>query len=157
MDIAFYKSPLGIIQIEASGIGISRLSFIDNEVEKTSEDPIIRDCFRQLRAYFSGNPDIFDLQLDIDGTAFQKNVWKELLKIPMGKTISYMDLAKRLGDPHSIRALAHANGQNPIPIIIPCHRVIGSGGSLTGYVGGLWRKKWLLEHERDEKQGRLFE
>jgi methylated-DNA-[protein]-cysteine S-methyltransferase len=90
------------------------------------------------------------------GTDFQKKVWQELLKIPYGKTESYQKITNKLGDPKAIRAVANANGKNPLWIVIPCHRVIGSDGSLTGYAGGLWRKKWLLDHENPIKQERLF-
>jgi methylated-DNA-[protein]-cysteine S-methyltransferase len=97
--------------------------------------------------YFNGNRKTFDLPLDLQGTDFQKKVWLELQKIPFGKTISYKELSLRLGDIKAIRAVAAANGANPVSIIVPCHRVIGSNGSLTGYAGGLWRKQWLLDHE----------
>ena len=106
--------------------------------------------------YFEGKRNQFDLNLNPAGTDFQKKVWNELLQIPYGKTCSYLDIAKRLGDPKSIRAAATANGKNPLWIVIPCHRVIGSDGSLTGYAGGLWRKKWLLDHENPVKQTSLF-
>jgi methylated-DNA-[protein]-cysteine S-methyltransferase len=102
---------------------------------------------RQLDEYFSGNRKIFDLPLDLHGTEFQKKVWSELLKIPFGHKISYKELTLKIGDIKAIRAVAAANGANPVSIIVPCHRVIGSDGSLTGYAGGLWRKQWLLEHE----------
>lgn len=110
----------------------------------------------QLKAYFSGKLRSFDIQTDLEGTSFQQKVWKELRNIPFGKTISYLELSKRLGDVKAIRAVASANGRNPLWIIIPCHRVIGSDGSLTGYAGGLYRKKWLLEHEGVIKQQSLF-
>ncbi|MCK5677367.1 MAG: methylated-DNA--[protein]-cysteine S-methyltransferase, partial [Flavobacteriaceae bacterium] len=98
----------------------------------------------------------FDLKLNPQGTDFQQNVWNELQRIPYGKTTSYLDQSKKMGNVKAIRAIASANGKNPIWIIIPCHRVIGSDGSLTGYAGGLWRKKWLLEHENPTKQTSLF-
>jgi methylated-DNA-[protein]-cysteine S-methyltransferase len=101
----------------------------------------------QLNEYFSRKRKVFDLEIDLQGTDFQKQVWMELLKIPYGKTISYKELALRLGNHGVIRAAGAANGANPVSIIVPCHRVIGSDGSLTGYAGGLWRKKWLLELE----------
>ncbi|MCU0371019.1 MAG: methylated-DNA--[protein]-cysteine S-methyltransferase [Bacteroidales bacterium] len=102
---------------------------------------------KQLDEYFSRDRKTFDLPLDLHGTDFQRRVWNELLHIPYGKTVTYKELALKLGDIAAIRAVAAANGANPVSIIIPCHRVIGSDGSLTGYAGGLWRKKWLLEHE----------
>lgn len=110
----------------------------------------------ELDAYFSGKLEEFKVPLKPSGSEFQEKVWNHLLKIPFAKTISYMQVAVQLGDVKSIRAVGTANGRNPIPIIIPCHRVIGSNGALTGYGGGLWRKKWLLDFERKAKQGELF-
>lgn len=104
--------------------------------------------FNQLEEYFEGKRVEFDLPLDLQGTDFQKRVWNELLTIPYGKTVSYKELSIRLGDVRAIRAVAAANGANPVSIIVPCHRVIGSDGSLTGYAGGLWRKRWLLDFEQ---------
>ena len=110
----------------------------------------------QLKDYFSGIRTDFNFKLNPKGTDFQQKVWQELGNIPFGKTISYLDLAKKLGDPKVIRAAASANGKNPLWIVVPCHRVIGTDGSLTGYAGGLWRKKWLLEHENPTNQQSLF-
>ena len=116
----------------------------------------IENAVNQFEEFFKGDRTSFDLKLSPAGTEFQKRVWNQLLKIPFGKTITYQQMANQLGDPKVIRAAASANGKNPISIIIPCHRVIGSDGSLTGYAGGLHRKKWLLEHESPSKQGLLF-
>lgn len=107
---------------------------------------------RQLRAYFAGELREFDIPLLLEGTAFQKRVWKNLQNIPYGETISYGELAKRIGDPKAVRAVGAANGQNPIPIIVPCHRVIGSNGSLTGFGGGIENKKKLLELEGGQRR-----
>ncbi|MBL0356810.1 MAG: methylated-DNA--[protein]-cysteine S-methyltransferase [Chitinophagaceae bacterium] len=109
--------------------------------------PLIQQCILQLQEYFEGKRKTFDLPLQQKGSAFQQNVWAQLLNISYGKTISYLELSKRVGDVKAIRAVGTANGKNQLAIIIPCHRVIGSDGSLTGYAGELWRKKWLLEHE----------
>jgi len=145
--ISYYQSPIGIIQIEYTGKGISSLVFTD-ESEMESRAVVIESPGEvQLDEYFNKKREIFDLQLDLQGTEFQKRVWNELLKIPFKKTISYKELTLKLGDIKAIRAVAAANGANPVSIIVPCHRVIGSDGSLTGYAGGLWRKQWLLEHE----------
>ncbi len=103
-----------------------------------------------------GKATIFDLKLNPQGTDFQKRVWEELLTVPFGRTLSYLELSRRLGDEKAIRAVAAANGKNPIWLVIPCHRIIGSDGSLTGYAGGLWRKKWLIEFEKGGLQGSLF-
>lgn len=147
----YYKSPIGIIRIESSEKGISGLVFVDKaEGEELRAGETNFQCIIQLEEYFKLKREIFDLQLDVNGTDFQKRVWNELLKIPFGKTISYKELSKRLGDIKAIRAVAAANGANPVSIIVPCHRVIGTNGSLTGYAGGLWRKSWLLEHESRE-------
>ena len=116
----------------------------------------MEDCVFQLQEYFDGKRKAFDIKLNPEGTDFQKKVWNRLLEILYGKTLSYLELSKQLGDVKAIRAVANANGKNPIWIIIPCHRVIGSDGSLTGYAGGLSRKQWLLEHESPYKQTSLF-
>ncbi len=110
----------------------------------------------QLIEYFNGSRSEFNIQLDLNGSSFRKAVWNELLLIKFGQTMSYADLARKMGDIKSIRAVAGANAVNPVSIIVPCHRVIGSDGSLTGYAGGLWRKKWLLEHEQSHHQMSLF-
>ncbi|KXO00537.1 cysteine methyltransferase [Aequorivita aquimaris] len=111
---------------------------------------------KQFEEYFNGTRKTFDIPLSPEGTEFQKKVWTELLNIPYGETTTYQQMANKLGDPKVIRAAASANGKNPISIVIPCHRVIGSDGSLTGYAGGLHRKKWLLEHESPSPQQSLF-
>jgi methylated-DNA-[protein]-cysteine S-methyltransferase len=110
----------------------------------------------QLNEYFEGSRKHFDLKLNPEGTDFQKKVWKQLEQIPYGKTLSYLELSEQLGNVKAIRAVANANGKNPLWIVVPCHRVIGSNGSLTGYAGGLHRKQWLLEHESPYKQQSLF-
>ncbi|MCL4125097.1 UNVERIFIED_CONTAM: hypothetical protein GTU68_001799 [Idotea baltica] len=116
----------------------------------------MQDCVLQLDEYFNKKRASFNLTVNPKGTTFQKKVWKSLLKIEYGKTRSYLAQSKALGDVKAIRAVASANGKNPLWIVIPCHRVIGSDGSLTGYAGGIWRKKWLLNHENPVKQQSLF-
>ncbi|WP_062057146.1 methylated-DNA--[protein]-cysteine S-methyltransferase [Aquimarina longa] len=155
---AYIETPLGIATISGDKDGITSVSVTKETtiIPSTMIPPYLQDTVVQLREYFEGDRTHFDLTLNPSGTDFQKKVWDELLKIPFGKTVSYLDIAKRLGDPKSIRAAASANGKNPLWIIIPCHRVIGSDGSLTGYAGGLWRKKWLLAHENPVKQQSLF-
>jgi methylated-DNA-[protein]-cysteine S-methyltransferase len=146
-----YDSPIGLIKIEYSERGICRLVFVDDaEGEGLREGEMVSRIILQIDEYFNKKREIFDLELDLQGTDFQKRVWNELLKIPFGKTMSYKELTIKLGNIKAIRAVAAANGANPVSIIVPCHRVIGSDGSLTGYAGGLWRKKWLLEHESKE-------
>jgi methylated-DNA-[protein]-cysteine S-methyltransferase len=152
IDTAYIQSPLGILEITGSHGVIFSVTFQDDTEKKPSPVPSsLHACVQQLGEYFSGSRTSFDLPLQPNGTAFQRHVWDELLKIPFGKTISYLRLARQLGDEKSIRAAASANGKNPIGIIIPCHRVIGSNAELVGYAGGLWRKQWLLDHENGQQ------
>jgi methylated-DNA-[protein]-cysteine S-methyltransferase len=145
---SYYKSPIGFIKIITTEKGISSLVFVDDaEGEELRAGFDESSNLLEIDEYFKGKRKTFDLPLDLKGTDFQKKVWSELLKTPFGKTISYKELSIRLGDLKAIRAVAAANGANRVSIIVPCHRVIGSDGSLTGYAGGLWRKRWLLEHE----------
>lgn len=157
METCIIKSPLGFTKIVGDDHGIASISILDSEEKETDIIPLeLEDCARQLNEYFEGIRTQFDLQLNPEGTEFQKNVWNLLQTIPYGKTISYLQLSQQLGDVKAIRAVANANGRNPLWIVVPCHRVIGSDGSLTGYAGGLQRKQWLLEHESPYKQQRLF-
>ena len=151
-----YPFPLGIIEIMASNIGLRGVQFANEVVVGEAGGGLISDCAQQLDEYFSGKRKTFSLPFDLQGTDFQKRVWMELLIIPFGKTISYLELARRLGDEKVIRAAGSANGKNPLAILVPCHRVIGSDGNLVGYAGGLHRKKWLLEFESGTQQTSLF-
>jgi methylated-DNA-[protein]-cysteine S-methyltransferase len=145
---AYYSSPLGWLQITCNDEQLKEVLFAGQVPDtKGDEHPILKQCISQLDEYFNGSRKTFDLPLGQEGTAFQSKVWELLCNIPYGKTISYNELAKRYGDLKAIRAVASANGRNNLAIIVPCHRVIGSDQSLTGYAGGLHRKKWLLEHE----------
>lgn len=156
MGNAFIKTPLGIAKIVGDINGITEISVL-NEGEVSEIIPsVLQEAVQQLQDYFQNKRTTFNFILNPQGTEFQKKVWEELLNIPFGKTVSYLDLAKKLGNPKVIRAAASANGKNPLWIVIPCHRVIGTDGSLTGYAGGLWRKKWLLEHECQTRQETLF-
>ncbi len=145
----FYKSPLGIIKILADEKGIVKIDFSNSKKIKTTQtdNRLIKDCISQLDEYFKGERRSFQLRLNLIGTEFQKKVWKELLKIPFGKMVSYLDVARKIKNEKAVRAVGQAIGKNPVSIVVPCHRVIGSNGELTGYASGLWRKKWLLEHE----------
>ena len=157
METCIIKSPLGFTKITGDEDGVASVTVLNSEEKITDVIPVeLEDCIIQLNEYFEGSRKQFDLKLNPQGTNFQKKVWDELLNIPHGKTTSYLELSKQLGDVKAIRAVANANGKNPIWIIIPCHRVIGSDGSLTGYAGGLHRKQWLLEHESPYKQQTLF-
>ncbi len=154
MPVAHYSSPLGMLRIECSEEHITAVVFREETVAEENEShPLLQSCLSQLEDYFSGKRKTFDLPLAQVGTPFQQKVWDLLYQIPYGKTISYHHLATQYGDLKAIRAVASANGRNNLAIIIPCHRVIGSNRSLTGYAGGLWRKKWLLEHEAKHHTG----
>lgn len=153
---AFLKSPLGITKIVGDVNGISEISISDEGEVSVSIPKELEQAVIQLQEYFEGKRTHFNLKLNPKGTEFQQRVWQELLNIPFGKTLSYLELSKKLGDVKAIRAVAAANGKNPLWIVVPCHRVIGTDGSLTGYAGGLGRKKWLLEHENPTNQQSLF-
>ncbi|MEN9346854.1 MAG: hypothetical protein RLZZ77_365 [Bacteroidota bacterium] len=155
VEIGYMESPLGILRIEASVLGAQQVAFVDEILDEEIPGPMLFEVRKQLREFFEGDRKNFQVPINPAGTHFQLNVWDELAKIPFASTLSYEDLARRLGDIKVIRAAASANGRNPLPIIIPCHRVIGKDGSLTGYSGGLSRKKWLLDFESTTIQSRL--
>ena len=157
MKKAQLKTPLGTALIEGDLNGVSKISIVEENEEISIEIPKeLHACVKQLSEYFQGKRQQFDFKINPQGTGFQQKVWKALQEIPFGKTTSYLDLSQKLGDVKAVRAVAAANGKNPLWIVIPCHRVIGSDGSLTGYAGGLWRKKWLLNHESPSPQHKLF-
>jgi methylated-DNA-[protein]-cysteine S-methyltransferase len=151
----YYQSPVGALRIGGTDTYISEISFADKGTEISARSaslegpvsPLVIQCIEQLIQYFQGQRRVFEFPIAQDGTDFQQKVWNELTAIPFGKTISYLELSRRLGDTKAIRAAASANGRNNIAIVVPCHRVIGSKRDLVGYGGGLWRKKWLLDHE----------
>ncbi len=146
---AYYKSPLGPIEIVGGQDSILSLDFVEEELTGDADLPFcLKTCLKQIDEYFRGKRREFLLKLDPQGTNFQKLVWQQLEKIPYGAVVSYGEIASVIGKPKACRAVGGANGRNPIGIIIPCHRVIGSDGRLTGYGGGLWRKEWLIKHER---------
>lgn len=167
----FYNSPIGAIEIAGDDLHVHRVSFVNKEGEPVMDEEkmdyskpaslMLQRCREQLDDYFSGKLTEFTVSLLQPGTAFQQAVWATLLKIPFGQTSSYFNLSRQTGNVKAIRAVGAANGRNNIAIIVPCHRVIGSDGSLVGYAGDLWRKKWLLEHEasysgRAKQLGMLF-
>lgn len=157
----YYHSPLGLIKISGTESFIAEIQFIDTiqhpptDHHKKPLPQLAIHAIEELIQYFNGQRRVFDLLTHQEGTPFQQAVWNELKQIPFGRTISYMELARRIGDAKSIRAAAAANGKNHIAILIPCHRVIGSKNDLVGYAGGLWRKKWLLDHENKIANGVL--
>ena len=158
MQEVYIETPLGITAIKGDKNGIASITVLDDKSLTPSKEipPFLNESVIQLHEYFSGKRTEFTIKLNPQGTHFQKKVWEQLELVPYGTTISYLELSKQLGDVKAIRAVANANAKNPLWIILPCHRVIGSNGSLTGYAGGLQRKKWLLEHESPLKQQSLF-
>ena len=155
------ETPIGYIKIFTTDAAVTSIRFCDETDYSTHavENPISKLAQQQLNEYFTKQRQEFSLPLLLNGTDFQNKVWTELSKIPYGKSISYLQLAKKLGDAKCIRAAGTANGKNPFAIVIPCHRVVGSNGKLIGYAGGIHRKQWLLEHEQDDLNGiiRLFD
>jgi methylated-DNA-[protein]-cysteine S-methyltransferase len=157
IETVYYQSPVGVLEIRSNGNAISDVLFLNSwkgtKVDEAAisfvkpQSPVIKNCIKQLDEYFAGKRTEFTIPITQVGTEFQQGVWKELCNIPYAKTISYMELSKRIGNVKAIRAVGTANGNNSVCIIVPCHRVIGSNGDLVGYGGDLWRKKWLLEHE----------
>jgi methylated-DNA-[protein]-cysteine S-methyltransferase len=143
----YLETPLGLVECKASDKGITQTIFCGSEKSTSNPNKITKQCKKQLAEYFSGQRQVFDLPLDPKGTAFQQAVWACLVKIPFGETWSYLDIAKMLNNARASQAVGGANGRNPISLIVPCHRVIGSSGALTGYAGGIERKLWLLKHE----------
>lgn len=155
---SFMETPMGLLEIRADDVGLLAVTFLDGMPEDKAihTNAITDQCEHELREYFVGKRREFAVSLNPQGTPFQQQVWQQLLHLPFGKTASYLDVSKSLGDHKLTRAVGSANGKNPICIIVPCHRVIGTNGTLTGYAGGIHRKKWLLQHEGVLTQGELF-
>ena len=146
----YYSSEIGPIEIVGTENGILSIGFLKEKSMNDSEiHPCLEECIEQIDEYFRGTRREFSINLQLQGTDFQKKVWSQLMKIPFGETSSYKDIAASIGNEKAVRAVGNANGKNKIAIIIPCHRVIGSNGKLIGYASGLWRKEWLLSHERE--------
>jgi methylated-DNA-[protein]-cysteine S-methyltransferase len=154
---AFYESPIGTIEIQGTEARVSGLNFVDIKDETTARQMMgtppgpVAEALAQLEGYFHGDRKEFTVKLDLQGTPFQQKVWARLIRVPFGKTTSYKALATAVGNPASTRAVGGANHRNPVSIIVPCHRVVGSDGRLPGYGGGLWRKDWLLRHEGHDR------
>lgn len=152
LSIAFYKSPVGILEITASHNGVVSVIFSQGRRKKipslTRPNRYLKECLSQIDEYFKGQRKTFNVKLDLEGSDFELAVWLRVKEIPFGKTLSYGDVARCIGKPLAARAVGGANHRNPLTIIIPCHRVVGSDGALVGYGGGLWRKQWLLDHEK---------
>ncbi len=156
METAYLQTLIGYAELRGDENGLASITVFDGDSPNEIIPEVLEDAVYQFSEYFDGKRTVFDLKLNPEGTDFQKSVWDALLEIPYGKTVSYLELSKTLGDVKAIRAVAAANGKNPLCIVVPCHRVIGSNGDLTGYAGGLHRKKWLLDHESPAKQQSLF-
>lgn len=157
METAIINTAIGFAVLKGDENGLVSIQVSDEKHEISVEIPEnLKDAVQQMNAYFENAITDFNLKLNPLGTPFQKQVWKALQEIPYGETTSYLQLSRKLGNEKAIRAVAAANGKNPLWIVVPCHRVIGSDGSLTGYAGGLWRKKWLLVHESPSGQTSLF-
>ena len=152
----YYNSPIGILEIITSGDAVISAMFVDEVKESTGEQEILKGVIKQFDEYFKGTRSEFEIKCEVHGTEFQEKVWKSLVEIPYGVTLSYKELAINIGNEKASRAVGKANSKNIISIIIPCHRVIGSDKSLTGYAGGLSRKQWLSEHERKNSDSSLF-
>ena len=143
---SYLETPIGILEITASDSAISSILFVtQRHIEQPN--PVTEQAVQQLEQYFQGTRKTFDLPLNAGGTAFQQKVWNALGEIEYGKTCSYQHIAKLINNPKSVRAVGAANGRNPLTIIVPCHRVIGTNGALTGYASGVDKKAWLLQHE----------
>lgn len=151
MPSTVIDSPIGVLELTSDGTALTEILFTNGELEPERRDldtdPVLQQAVQQLTEYFDGKRTDFDLPLSFAGTSFQKQVWSTLLEIPYAETWSYAELARRIGQPNASRAVGAANGQNPLPVIVPCHRVVGANGSLTGYGGGLDRKRTLLQLE----------
>ena len=149
---AYYRSPIGVLEIIGTGEGVLEVNFSGNAPDRLAPPSlvpaVVQGCLQELDEYFRGVRKSFSVKLTLKGTDFQERVWRRLLNIPYGQTASYKEIAEAIGSPRAIRAVGGANHHNPISIIVPCHRVVGHHGGLVGYGGGLWRKEWLLQHER---------
>lgn len=149
-----YPSPIGVLEIIGTEEAVVSILFTEEtekpvNVKQPATPQVLLDAYEQLDEYFKGERQTFTFPFTVDGTLFQKKVWESLQEIPFGKTASYKEIAVSIGNDQAIRAVGSANGKNKLSIVIPCHRIIGSNGKLTGYAGGLWRKEWLLQHEKE--------
>jgi len=158
MPHAFYESPLGWMKITAKGSQIESIDFLDKEGVTDTKNPtaVLKKCIKQLKEFFDKKRKEFTIPITENGSDFQRQVMREVRGIGFGHVATYLEIANKVGDPKTVRAVGGANSRNSIPILIPCHRIVAADGKLTGYAWGLWRKKWLLEFERGEKQLDLF-
>ena len=154
--VGYYTSPVGELEIRSEGDAVTYVEFLRDHRKEEKITPVIQTCIQELEEYFFKGRKFFDVKIQLNGSSFQQSVWNQLLEIPFGKTSYYSAIAEKIGDLNSVRAVGLANGQNPIVIIVPCHRVIGKDGSLVGYGGGLDKKIWLLRHEGTLNQLEIF-
>ena len=159
--LSYYPSPIGLLEITSTEEAITSVMFVEAKTKPESalNPACLSNCRAQLEDYFRGSLKEFDLPLHFDGTQFQMQVWTELTRVPYGKITSYFSLARKVGNPNSMRAVGNTSTRNKLCLVLPCHRVIGNDGKLVGYAGGLWRKQWLLDHEQSHcgfRQLKLF-
>ncbi len=147
---AYYHSEIGYLEVAGNATGIFSVNFVEKTIVHSEAGVFscVQECIEQLDQYFRGARQTFSVTVSPRGSVFQRKVWQRLQMIPFGQTTSYQDIARKIGHPKASQAVGNANGSNPIAIIVPCHRVLGKNGKLTGYAGGLWRKEWLLRHEQ---------
>jgi len=143
----YYDSPIGLIEIAGTSTAVIALNFVAERCREVASHSLVTEAVRQLDEYFDGNRRTFNIEMALEGTEFQQQVWQQLQTVPYGCVASYQDIARGVGRPAAVRAVGAANGRNPIAIMVPCHRIIGKNGHLVGYGSGLWRKEWLLKHE----------
>lgn len=157
VETAYIDTPLGTLRIVGNDKGVAYIDFVKEENDEIHKivPSSLKVAANELLEYFNGSRKEFSIQSIAKGTPFQESVWRELVKIKYGETASYADIANRIGNPKAVRAVANANARNPLSIIVPCHRIIGSNGKLTGYAGGLWRKEWLLNREQGRETFKL--
>jgi methylated-DNA-[protein]-cysteine S-methyltransferase len=147
-EFVYFNSPIGWLRLVANKNALIKIEFVDEPGKTDTSLEILQKTVQQLSEYFAGTRQHFDVPLEMHGTDFQRAVWQALRQIPFGKTVSYKDIAVAIHNPKAVRAVGQANGRNPVPIIVPCHRVVAANGKLGGFSSGLWRKEWLLKHER---------
>ena len=143
----YYDSPIGLIEIAGTSTAVIALNFVEERCREAASHSLVAEAVRQIDEYFDGKRREFEIEMALEGTDFQRQVWQQLGTVPFGCVASYQDIAKGVGRPTAVRAVGAANGRNPIAIMVPCHRIIGKNGHLVGYGSGLWRKEWLLKHE----------
>lgn len=146
-EVTFLSTPIGVLRVSATNEAVTAADWVEAALPAEIASPVLRQAVAELDAYFRGERQVFDVPLAPAGTPFQQRVWEAVADVPYGRTASYKAIAEALGEPKAVRAIGAANGQNPLPVFIPCHRIVGHDGRLVGYGGGLWRKAWLLRHE----------